>query len=84
MKRVLLQLFYILVALDLLASVLTGGLPHQTLSGRIGRAATSGNKWAVLFKKVVDTLFFFDKNHCINQIRHDALRGLQLSKDLSK
>ncbi len=59
----------LLIATDQFFNVLLGGIfhPHikswadETLSSRCWRASLNGHD---LPRKIVDTLLFFDKNHC--------------------
>ena len=66
MKRRILNL---LIALDQLAWVLLtlgNGMPDETISAALWRMESQG-KWAgKLFRPVVDAMFWFDKNHCLN------------------
>ena len=66
MKRRILNL---LIALDQLAWViltLGNGMPDETISAALWRMESQG-KWAgKLFRPVVDAMFWFDKNHCLN------------------
>ena len=66
MKRRVLNL---LIALDQLAWViltLGNGMPDETISAALWRMESQG-KWAgKLFRPVVDAMFWFDKNHCLN------------------
>lgn len=54
----------ILISLDQLANVLTGGWSDETFSSRVYRKACDGHAWAIKAKKILDTLFFWDQSHC--------------------
>lgn len=50
------------IAIDQLANTIFRGEPDETLSSRAFRLEQErGRKWPRL---LIDTLFFFDKNHC--------------------
>lgn len=52
----------ILIALDQLINTLIKGEPDETLSSRAWRHYADGSyKWP---KRIIDTLLFFDKDHC--------------------
>ena len=77
MKRRLLNL---LIAVDQFFWVLLtlgNGSPDETISAALWRMEMQG-KWAGrLFRPVVDTLFFFDPDHCRNAYNAE-FRNLQL------
>ena len=52
----------LLIALDQLLNALFGGWPDSTLSARAYRLEQErGRKWP---RVLIDTLFFFDRDHC--------------------
>lgn len=51
----------ILIAIDQLGNTLLGGWADETISSRCYRVSKKGIKLPMIF---VDTLLFFDKNHC--------------------
>lgn len=53
-----------LIAASQLLNALTGGQPDETTSSRTYRMYLKGNKFALVFIHVVDTLFFFQPEHC--------------------
>lgn len=53
----------LLVSLDQLLNVLTGGEEDNTLSSRAYIRSLSSKKWMYI-KKFIDNLFFFDDQHC--------------------
>lgn len=65
-----------LIAIDQLVNVVVlNGSPDHTISGRVGyKAKTTGKRRWLWAEKVIDTLFFFDKNHCQNSIEFDEVR----------
>ena len=65
----------VLVALDqLLNVVLLNGSEDHTISGRVGYKAmtTKKRRWLIL-EKVINTLFWFQPNHCRLNIEHDEV-----------
>jgi hypothetical protein len=68
----------IFTVLSVLLSVLTGGRPDMTLSARTFiNARTKGGGW-LYFEKIINLIFFLDKNHCYGSF----LRDLGFAKDL--
>ena len=54
--------FQILVAVDQLANTFLGGMADETLSARAWRNHLKGRRsWPY---KLIDTLFFWQKDHC--------------------
>lgn len=51
-----------------------GGNVDHTISGRVGYLAqtTGKTKWLVI-EKIINTLFWFDPNHCRKYIEYDRL-----------
>ena len=59
----------ILLSLDQLLNTLLLGHPDETLSSRLGRAMGKERYvWVKWLRVFVDTLFFFDKDHCKNSV----------------
>lgn len=61
------RILNILIALDqLLWTLITlgKGKPDETISAALWRLESQGKIAGKLFRPVVDTLFWFDKNHC--------------------
>jgi|6_EtaG_2_1085325.scaffolds.fasta_scaffold06146_6 hypothetical protein len=60
----------VLIAFDqLLNVVFLNGSEHQTISGRVGyKALTTGKKRWCCAEKIINTLFFLDKDHCKSSI----------------
>ena len=70
-----LYLLKILIAVDQLFNViLLNGSPDHTISGRVGWKAhtTKGKVW-VLLEKGINTLFWFQEDHCYNSIEWDEV-----------
>lgn len=54
------------LALDQLANTLLGGYADETLSSRAYRADQSGRPWGKITRPLIDTLFFWQTDHCHN------------------
>ena len=61
-----------LVAVDQAANVATGGLPDETISSRLARAATAGKWWGKLGSKILDK---FQPDHGAKAMAGDTERG---------
>ena len=53
----------ILIAFDQFVNVLFLGQPDETISSRAWRCKDSGSFWK-LMRKLIDTIFFWQKDHC--------------------
>jgi hypothetical protein len=63
-----------LIWLDCGANCLLGGDPQETISSRLGKAASRGSMWAYYACRV---LHWFDKQHCQGAIDpHEGDRAL--------
>jgi len=51
------------IAIDQLGNALIGGYADETISARCYREQFTSKRWAIM-RVFVDTLLFFDKNHC--------------------
>jgi hypothetical protein len=78
MKTLLHNLKQLLIALDQLANVLIGlvcgyqSWSDETLSAKAYRLELErGRTWA---RKIIDTLFFWDKNHCKESYESEVLK----------
>lgn len=69
-------LLNLLISIDQLGNTIIGGDPDETLSSRAGKAYHNGVKWP---KKFVNSLFFWQKDHCEDSIEHDE-GGEQITK----
>lgn len=59
--------FYLLqnlIAIDQRLNALLGGWADETLSSRAWRAYYDKKPFGLFFKPLIDTLFFFQKDHC--------------------
>jgi len=66
--------FRVLISIDSLANtIFLGGSPDHTISGRVGYYAIKGEKWALNSEKVINTLFWFDEDHCRSSIEWDEV-----------
>lgn len=60
----------LLIAIDQLANTILCGWPDETLSSRCWRLSLAGKDWP---RKVVDTIFFFDPDHCFQSYESERL-----------
>jgi hypothetical protein len=69
----------ILIALDQLVNSICGGWPDEALSSRAYRWEKNGKRaWP---RKLIDTLFFLDPNHCRESYESERT-GRQLPPEL--
>lgn len=72
-----------LLAIDQLANTITGGCADETLSSRAWRTEQKGRFFGKLFRPLIDTIFFFQKNHC-NQAYLSEVYRRQLPDEFNK
>ena len=70
----------VLIALDQLLNALVGGMADETLSARAHRQRLKGNP---LVANVIDTVLFFDRDHCKEAYLSEVNRK-QLPKDYTR
>lgn len=63
MDEVKQRIYFLCLAIDQLGNVLLGGWPDETLSSRAFRMSGRTKLWTFAHK-AIDTLLFFDENHC--------------------
>lgn len=73
----------ILIALDQLLNALFGGYADETLSSRVWRLYLKNNVSGRIFKPIIDTIFFWQEDHCYNSFLSEVKRR-QLPKEFSK
>lgn len=61
----------VLIAVDQLINTICMGWPDETFSSRCWRWYLDGKKWPCY---IVDTLLFFDIEHCKNSFESEVLR----------
>lgn len=81
MRFLVLQL---VISIDQLFNVLLGGYADETLSSRAWRAYYDKKLFGLVFKPVIDTIFFFDKDHCFNSFLSERLDRQQPPENRSK
>ncbi len=81
MRFLVLQL---VISIDQLFNVLLGGYADETLSSRAWRAYYDKKPFGLVFKPVIDTIFFFDKDHCFNSFLSERLDRQQPPENRSK
>ena len=70
------------IAIDQLVNAILGGWADETISARVYRNRNN-SWWWKFWHKVIDTIFFFDKQHCETSYRAEIFR-LQLSEYYQK
>jgi hypothetical protein len=63
-----------LIALDQLGNTLLFGMADETLSSRAFRAEAKGRFFGKVFRPMIDLIFFFDRNHCLNSFVSEVKR----------
>lgn len=77
MKHYILQ---VLIGFDQLLNTLLGGYADETLSSRAWRAEQKGKIFGKIFRPTIDTILFFDKDHCYTSYLAEVARR-QLPRD---
>ena len=72
-----------LIAVDQLLNTILYGSADETLSARAWRAEQKGRVFGKIFRPLIDTLLFFDKDHCYNSYLSEFNRR-QLPSDYTK
>lgn len=76
-------IFNILVSIDVLLSVLSGGMPGETLSGRAGAAFKEGKLRGRIFAPIIDFIMR-NPNHCQEAVLGDMKRAQAVIADDSR
>jgi hypothetical protein len=64
----------ILIAFDQLINAIFGGMADETLSSRVYRAEKKDRLYGVIFRPLIDWIFFWDKYHCMNSYISEVKR----------
>lgn len=64
---------YVAIAVDQLFNTILGGYPDETLSARAFRLQYVHKRWAIICR-VIDTIFFWQKEHCFNSYLNEKQR----------
>ena len=73
----------ILIAFDQLINALILGQPNETISSRAWRCKDTSSFWKFM-RKLVDTLFFWQKDHCYNSFIYEIKRNKITTTILTK
>lgn len=57
------------VFLDVGVNTLIGGHRDETISSRCGKGKLAGKPVHTFLAKIIDTLFFWEEDHCVNHIQ---------------
>ena len=69
-----------LISFDQSCNTILNGYPDETLSARAWRTEQENNTFGKFFRPTIDTLFFFQKDHCYNSYLSEIERK-QLPKE---
>lgn len=72
----------ILIAFDQLINTLILGQPNETISSRAWRCKDSSSFWKFM-RKLIDTIFFWQKDHCYNSFIAEVERH-QITTEILK
>lgn len=64
----------VLISVDQLANALLWGYVDETLSSRAHRSASQGKTRWVVAEKVINTIFFWEEEHCENAYLAEVMR----------
>jgi len=64
----------LLIALDQLVNVISGGYPDETFSCRTHRKAQAGQWFWRLLQWIIDRIFFWQAGHCREAYQSEQLR----------
>jgi len=68
----------LLIAIDQLAwTIITlgGGYPDETISSACYRHEQQDYLWAIIARPIIDTIFFWDINHCMESYKSELRRS---------
>ena len=71
LKFIINRLFILAYALDQLGAAVLFLKPDHTISGEIGYAKFKGKRWGKLLAPIVNSLFFWQEDHCYRSIEWD-------------
>lgn len=74
MHPILFWLQQVAIAIDQLGNALLGGWADETLSSCAWRMERAGRPWGRITRPLIDTLFFFQPNHCRNAFECERQR----------
>ena len=74
MHPILFWLQQVAIAIDQLGNALLGGWADETLSSCAWRMERDGRPWGRITRPLIDTLFFFQSNHCRNAFECERQR----------
>lgn len=66
LTKIIFATYQILIAVDQLLNTLIGGWADETLSSAAYRSERQGYFWGKLTRPSIDTIFFWQDNHCYN------------------
>lgn len=66
--------WHILIALDQSLNTICGGYPDETFSSRVHRKAEAGQWFWKALRFMINSLFFWQPNHCQESYQSEELR----------
>lgn len=69
------------LGIDQLFNTVLGGDPDETLSSRAYRTEQKGRVFGKVFRPIIDTILFFDKDHCRTSYESELYRK-QMPEDI--
>ena len=64
----------LLIALDQIINTACGGYPDETFSSRVHRKAEAGQWFWKRLRSLINGLFFWQQNHCLESYQSEQLR----------
>lgn len=74
MKPLLFWVQQVLIAVDQLINAIFGGWCDETLSSRAWRMDRAGKPWGRITRPLIDSLFWFQREHCFNAYQEERKR----------
>jgi hypothetical protein len=66
---------YPLIVLDVAVNVILLGSRNETLSARAWRMYSEGKPWGLLWRPIIDGIFFWQPDHCRVQWERESAAG---------
>lgn len=73
-KRIKIYLWNVLIGVDQLVNALTYGFPDETFSSRTYRKAEAGQWFWRLLRRIINMIFFSQRNHCREAYESELIR----------
>jgi len=73
-KKVKTYAWNLLIACDQALNAAAGGYPDETFSSRAHRQAETGGRFWKALRTLINTIFFWQKDHCLESYQSEQLR----------